>query len=741
MSSFITELKRRNVLRVAAAYGVVSWILIEAGSVLMPLFGASEVVFKIYVVIVAAGFVAALVFAWILEVTPEGVKLEKDVDRSSSITQHTGRKLDFTIIGLLIVALAVSISLNVSGMRDAVISRASIAVLPFANLSTDPENAFFADGIHDNLLTSLANIGSLKVISRTSVMEYRDTTRNLREIGEELGVANVLEGSVARSGDNVRINVQLIDASTDEHLWAHRYDKELSAKNIFTIQTEISSAISAALKAKLTPEEMDRIADTPTENLEAYNLVVTGRANLYQRRLETVTQAREQFEQAIELDPNYAEAYSGLADSLLLLYINHSAISAKETFARAQEALDKALELDPELADTYASLGLLKATMWGQTRSGPEYDEAEEAYKRAIELNPSHSQAYAWYAGLFIKPEQSEKAIKLLRKAIELDPLARIPRSNIAARYAQMGRNEDALREWIKATEIHPDWPTPYGNMAGHLEALGRLDEAMAWAKRASDLSTDPLAGATMVGINLRFGEDEKARAFLEAVPSDHPLNSLAEAYQLFVLGDLAAADAILMDVVANLEIPPQFMLNLVADIALLSDNYEKSLDYLARMAPTLREDDNPDLDIFNTDEAVKYAYVLQQLGNNERADKILGLAMPVLQDLPRMGNAGYGILDVEILTLQGKTEEALAALGEAVDAGLRSSLAYNNWNLEESPILTAIHGEPEFQALILKINNDVEQMHQRVLAVEASGGWDELLSIAKTDLRTAGAR
>ena len=193
MTSFLTELKRRNVLRVAAAYAVVAWIIIEAGSVLLPTFGASESAFQIYVVIVLAGFLVALVMAWVLEVTPEGVKLEKNVDRSASITPRTGRKLDFTIISLLVIALGVSVTLNVTGMRDsevapeAVVDRSSIAVLPFTSRSTDPENQLFADGIHDDLLTRLANIGSLKVISRTSVMEYRDTTKNLREIAEERG--------------------------------------------------------------------------------------------------------------------------------------------------------------------------------------------------------------------------------------------------------------------------------------------------------------------------------------------------------------------------------------------------------------------------------------------------------------------------------------------------------------------------------------------------------------------------
>ena len=226
MISLMAELRRRNVLRVAATYAVVAWIIIEAGSVLLPTFGASESAFKIYVVVVAVGFLVALVLAWVYELTPEGVKLEKNVDRSVSVTRKTGRKLDLIFIALLIVALGVSVTLNITGMRDspevpvAGGDRLSIAVLPFTSRSMDPENQLFADGIHDDLLTRLANIAALKVISRTSMMEYRDTTKNLRQVGQELGVGTVVEGAVQRVGDNVRITAQLIDASTDEHIWA-----------------------------------------------------------------------------------------------------------------------------------------------------------------------------------------------------------------------------------------------------------------------------------------------------------------------------------------------------------------------------------------------------------------------------------------------------------------------------------------------------------------------------------------
>ena len=317
MESFFSELRRRNVLRLAATYALVAWILIEAGSVLLPTFGVPEWFFRAYVLVIFAGFVASLVFAWVFEVTPDGVRLESEVDRTAQAPKRSG-KSNAIIIALLVLALGVSITFNVTGIRNQDAPEAaapteppSVAVLPFTSRSADPDNQFFADGIHDDLLTRLADIESLRVISRTSVNEYRDTTKNLRDIGTELDVTTIVEGAVQRSGNQVRITVQLIDAATDEHLWANSYDRELTTQNLFAIQSEISTQIATALRAALTAEEEVRLAAMPTKSLEALSYYTAGRNNLYLRRFDTLQEARRQFERAIEADPEYAQAYAG----------------------------------------------------------------------------------------------------------------------------------------------------------------------------------------------------------------------------------------------------------------------------------------------------------------------------------------------------------------------------------------------------------------------------------------------
>jgi TolB-like protein len=316
---FIAELKRRNVFRVGAAYAIVAWLLIEVASVLLPTFDAPDWVMKAFSTLVILGFPLTLVIAWAFELTPEGIKREADVDPGESVTKETGRKLDFIIIGVLAVGIiyfAVDKFVREPGPdHPSVVREKSIAVLPLANRSANEADAFFVDGMHDDILTHVSKIRSLKVISRTSVMDYRDTKKNMKTIGRELGVATILEGGVQRSGSQVRINVQLIDAETDEHLWAEIYDRKLTAENLFSIQSEIATAIADALRASLSPEEQDRLATVPTQNLAAYEAYLLGKQRMAKPSIVALEEATVYFEQAIEFDPDFALAYVGLADA------------------------------------------------------------------------------------------------------------------------------------------------------------------------------------------------------------------------------------------------------------------------------------------------------------------------------------------------------------------------------------------------------------------------------------------
>ena len=740
MTSLMAELRRRNVFRVAATYAVAAWIIIEAGSVLLPTFGASETVFKVYVVVVVVGFLLSLVAAWIFEVTPEGVKLEKNVDRTKSITPRTGRRLDFVFIALLVIALGISVTLNVTGRRAAPevevasAERLSIAVLPFTSRSTDPENQLFADGIHDDLLTRLANIGALRVISRTSMMEYRDTTKNLRQVGQELGVGTVLEGAVQRVGDNVRITAQLIDTSTDEHIWAKSYDRQLSMANLFAIQSEISAEITRALQTTLTDEEESRLAVIPTDNLAAYNLYTQGRDNLYTRRLETLQKAREQFEAAIELDPEYAEAYVGLAESVLLILNNHQAIAPDEAFAIAGALLDKALSLNPGLSQAYAALGLLKHQEWQETRSGPGLEEAEASFVTALDLNPNNASAYMWFATIRGTQDRIEEAIDLYHESLRVDPLGKIPYANLPGLYAQRGQNEEALDLYLKAIEIHPDWPTAYQNLALHLQGLGRMDEAVAWGIKSLELSSDPLAGLPMVGAYLEFGDYQKVAELYSGMMPGHPMYEIGVGLEKAMQGDFAGAAAVVEQAIEGVENPRPFQAAQVAGFAMLAGDFDKARKYAELHDPSFAADADPEVKWNQVGSLIQYAFILQNQGEYQRAGSLLAIAQEALGGVPRVGLYGHGIRDVQILALQGKTLEALAAFRDAIDEGFRGSVSSSGWPLILDPYLDSLRGQPGFEAMVGELEEAIARMQQNVAEAEQSGNWDSLRAVTLTE-------
>jgi TolB-like protein/Tfp pilus assembly protein PilF len=729
MRPFLAELRRRNVYKAGVAYAVVAWIALQAASFLLPSFGAPAWVFRVLVLLVVLGFVLALVFAWAFELTPEGLKRTHEVPHEHSITHRTGRKLDFAIIGLLIVALGISVYLN---LREAPRGgrAASIAVLPFTSRSVDPAHAMFADGIHDELLTRLANIGSLKVISRTSVMEYRETTKNLRQIGKDLSVATVLEGAVQRAGDNVRINVQLIDAATDEHLWANTYDRRLSTDNLFSIQTEIATTIADKLKATLTPDEKERITKVPTENLQAYNLYLAGRQNLYQRKLENLQRARELFEQAIALDPKFAKAYSGLSDTLNVLYSNFGALEPDEMLPKSKALLDKALALDPDDADIQASLGLLAGTRWDVTSSAADLAAAEKAFQRAIALNANHAQAVAWYAGQELFSGKYAHAIELFERSLQLDPLARISQLNLGESYAGIGEHRRALDIWLESIRMNPDWPTAPEDIGLHLTELGRLDEALAWAHRARALSEDPSTVRGASGVYGAFGQTERAAELAREVPRDHPFWALRQAVARRIEGDRAGALAMVEGAIKNSEYAPPPYLYVAADLALLQGKFAVSRRHLERLCPRLL-DPTPGFDTFGFCNASAYAFVLQRLGNREQAERILDAYLEYIADRPRLGLKGFRIADVEALALLGRGDEALARLREAVDAGWRTTWPEHGWHLADDPYLTGLRDDTRFRAIVAEVDADIARMRERAAQAEASGDWQPLLALA----------
>ena len=349
--NFFGELRRRNVYRVAVAYAVVGWLLIKVRDAGFPVFDVPNSVVRVTVVLIVIGFPIALVLAWAFELTPEGLK------RKKMPIFPAGHSRNRVWIYVVIIAGVLSVGLFFLGRYTASnvvnLPAKSIAVLPFENLSSDPDNAYFTEGIQDEILARLAKIADLKVISRASTQRYKSSPDDLPQIAKRLGVSNILEGSVQKTADRVRVTVQLINAASDAHLRGETYDRNLT--DVFAAESDIARAIADTLRAKLTGSEQDALAARPTENTEAHQLYLRGRYFWNKRTGADFKKAIGYFNQAIDKDPNYALAYAGLADAYVLLSA-YAEASPKDSLPQAKAAAAKALELDSTLGEAHASL-------------------------------------------------------------------------------------------------------------------------------------------------------------------------------------------------------------------------------------------------------------------------------------------------------------------------------------------------------------------------------------------------
>ncbi|MGD8532627.1 MAG: tetratricopeptide repeat protein, partial [Gammaproteobacteria bacterium] len=498
----LSELRRRNVFRVATVYLIASWLLIQVAETVFPALQLPEWTVTFVVVVLAILFPIAVIFAWAFELTPEGLKKTTEVEPKSSITSRTGQKINYLIIGILAVAI-LFLALTHGGLKDDGVSAErsatgtstaqSIAVLPFVNMSDDEDNEFFSDGLSEELLNVLAQVEGLRVAARTSSFYFKDSNEDVRSIASKLGVDHLLEGSVRRSGDRIRVTAQLIKADDGFHLWSDTYD--YTVDDVFRIQDEISLAVVDALKVNLLGKERERLTKRATTNVEAHNLYLRGRQFLHLRTLESIRQARKLFQQAVRMDPGYALAYSGLSDSIQLLATNHSMITAAQAEAESRPLLDRAIALDPEAAEVWASVGLME-----MIANNPE--AAEPALEKAVRLNPSYAAGYLWLASVRSGPpiNDDEGALELYRKVLEIDPLSRVAQNNIAAILMDQGRTEEAEAEFRRALTLDPDYTGSYNGLANlNQNFYFRLDEAHRWFMKAHELAPSDIS----ISVNL----------------------------------------------------------------------------------------------------------------------------------------------------------------------------------------------------------------------------------------------
>lgn len=453
LKKFFAELQRRNVYRVAVAYGVVSWLLIQITTQIFPVFEIPNWGARLVILALALGFPVALVLAWAYEITPEGIKHTEDVTPGKSMVRRTGRTLDFVIIGVLVAVIAVMAFPHFRADKpvETGVPEKSVAVLPFENRSEEKANAYFTESIQDEILTRLSKIAGLKVISRTSTQRYKSAPENLSDIARELGVAHILEGSVQKSGDAVRVNVQLIKAANDSHLWAETFDRKLT--DVFSVESEVAKAIADQLRVKLTGREEKIIEAKPTENPAAYDEYLRGLAYTLKSvsTSENALGAQKHLKEAVRLDPKFALAWAVLSTVDARNYLTQSLPPTVALREEARQAAENALSLQPNLGEALLAKGFYHYACL------KDYDTAVQYLEKARKFLPNSSRIPESLAYVERRRGQWERSEAHLIEAERLDPRNVSLLSGYATNYVCLRRFPEAQRKLDQVLDIIPD--------------------------------------------------------------------------------------------------------------------------------------------------------------------------------------------------------------------------------------------------------------------------------------------
>ena len=577
--NFISELKRRNVIRMAGLYLVGAWLVTQVAATLLPIFEAPSWAIKTIVGILAIGFIPALVFAWVFELTPEGLKRDSEVPEAQSIAPETARRMERMIIVLFALALtffafdkfilapkreaalvettsktvAAKTVASIDAEKNKINPR-SIAVLPFSNMSGDVANDYFSDGISEEILNVLASTPELQVAARTSSFSFKGKSLEVPEIAKALKVRMVLEGSVRKQGDKVRITSQLIDASNGFHLWSQTYDRDL--KDIFAIQDEIAKAIGEQLKVKMTGISKPGEPASGTKNLEAYDLYLRGMALWHTRKEQALWDAVKLFEQATALDPSFAEAYAGLALAYAVIGDYSNRLPFAESLPRARDFAERAIALNPELPEPYAALANVAMAEY-------RWSTADALLNRAIALRPSFATAHQWRGNLLRSEGDLAGGLAFLERASALDPRSRVVAQNHAFILRTLGRNADAKARCLQLLTFAPDYGVCHGEIAMNELAIGNFPGARAALEKQAEIDNPNARGKGTELIDALNGHSDK-RALAQryaALPINSKLDlaskNLFEGFDmpavLMLLGERELALANLERLVGNL--------------------------------------------------------------------------------------------------------------------------------------------------------------------------------------------
>lgn len=730
--SLFSELQRRNVFRVGVAYTVTAWLVIQVVATIFPSFGFGDAAIRIITIILVIGLVPTLIIAWAFELTPEGLKKEGDIDSSNSLALHSSKNLDRLIMVVLALALGYFAvdkfvfdpardatrvqEARQQARKSALIESASdrsVAVMPFVNMSTDPEQEFFADGMTEELLNLLAKVPSLRVTARTSSFFFKGKNIPVSAIAEALNVKHILEGSIRRSGNRVRITAQLIDAHSDTHLWSETYDREMS--DIFQIQDEVAGHIASSLVESFVGLEVKPVSRT--ESVAAFEAYRTGRLLWWRRLPAELHQAIELFKEAIEHDPGFAPAYAAIADSWLLLVL-YGDVHFLNGIDSAEPMIEKALSIDPDSAEALAARGLSKLV-------AGESDAAEIALKQSIALDEDYMPSRVWLSAVLGDLGRIPEQGKVLQEAIAMDPLNEILAINYSFNLQLRGDSEAAAQTLTGLSRLQPDSALLLSTLSDLARNTGDLVGAWKYANQAYSL--EPASAMTAKAksrVWSALGEYKEAETVLLAGMEKAKGNvGIKQQYIELLLLDGRPDEAeqwiyrlFGRDVSAlpgEIQRLSHFNLGLVAasrsNWPLMRDEFELAID------PSEKQlFDNNQVFILTT-----VSLLHRGLGEPELAEQRLQQAERVVGHARINGiDDGEVYFDVSCLfALRGEKERALQALQQAIDKGW-----HQNWLLAEDGRLDLLRDDKSFQRIQQQLDENQQHAIAEVRSILSSG-------------------
>jgi len=691
--TFFEELKRRNVVKVAILYGVASWLTLQVAGLLFEALDLPNTWLRLVLALLVLGFPLALVFAWVFEITPEGIRRESDIDRSRSVTADSGRRLNLLIVTLLVIAIgavAVDRLLPEAGRGNA--PELAIAVLPFVDMSPSKDQEYLTDGLAEELLNLLAKVPKFRVAGRTSSFAFKNRNEDLREIGAKLGVGVLLEGSVRKDGDNIRVTAQLIKADDGYHLWSETYDRRL--QNIFALQDDIAREVVGELKNTLLGESDDANADAqinrgrPTTNQEAYASYLRGKLLITRRSYDDLFQALDEFKRAIDLDPDFAEAHAGLALAYLDI-VGYRYRSIDDFGPLAGAAIARALELDPDLSDAWAARGMLLV------ESG-QFEDATTAFERAVALNPNNAAALVELAERYFFMDRNEESERLMQRAYDVDPLSPVVIGSLAIQYRVKGdvATSDRLVEELAALDDNTGFLYRIRSRVARVD--GDFVGTVKWLHRAvvgndRDVFSRLDLAAELIRVGAIEAAERRAREAFELAPeSPRALVRVADTlqYQQHYYEALGMIDEALHKY-PNDDLLKSYRITVLHH----AQRFEEARAEIAALAPTLNTSPPTIRGQYAFFWAPRFAWLQRLAGASPTADELhrafLDFLRPDISYAPAGGKHGIYARWAAATGDAAKLVAELNALSETDTEGA--------WDLFQDPMVASYAGAPGF--------------------------------------------